>query len=238
MIDSKLNELAKRLQAKLKYKNSNFSFSLSQIRDEISKVSTDYANITSNQENLIMDKLINKSQSSIEIKSQCDLTETEDNTTANESNTNNDQGVNDMKEANTNNQSSLTVNNQQSSAITFNDDLDKAIEVRSLAATQNIQLSGKEALEVAQNVGNKFNSSLELLHAIVKELSIRQNKSDNEMLIKISDTLINSEENTAKAGVRGLELVKNHIQRTAKIKSDGVQEIKNTFEEFWRVTGM
>lgn len=233
-IDKNLQALAEKLKLRLKRQNSNFNFSPSQIRDEIKKVSTDYANITFEQETLIMDNLI---------KSQCDLTETEDPTLkldkqTLENLTENNQGVTEMNDANNQQQSALTVNSQQSSAITFGDDLDKANEVRSLAATQNIQLTGREAFEVAQNVGNQFNSTLELLQAIISELAIRQNKSDNEILINISNTLAITEENSLKASIRGLDLVKSHIKRTQKIKSEGVEEIKKTFDEFWKVTGM
>ena len=190
MINTKLNDLAKKLQAKLKRQNSNFSFSLSQIRDEINKVSTDY-DITFEQETIIIDNLINKSQSTIQQKSHCDLTETEVPTVKLGEQTLDNLTETDMNETNNQQQSALTVNNQQSTAITFNDDLDKAIEIRKIARSQAIELNTKQCLEIAEKTQNQFQSNdqfqLEILEYLGLEISKRANQSINKFTEKIEE---------------------------------------------------
>ena len=229
-IDKNLQALAEKLKLRLKRQNSNFNFSPSQIRDEIKKVSTDYANITTEQETLIMDNLI---------KSHCDLTETEDPTLKLDKQTldnltENNQGVTDMNDNNNQQQSALTINSQQSSAITFNDDLDKATEIRRVAAMNSLNITARQSLEAAEAIGNEFADNRQLLIAVTEYIKLEKNKQDNEAMMIIAENMRIINENTEAFTQRGIKFVTESMEHNKSIEREGASAIKGIADAFFK----
>ena len=236
-IDKDLQELSKKLKLRLNRQNSNFSFTLSQIRDEINKVSTDYANITFEQETLIVDNLINKSQSTIQQKSQCDLTETEDPTLKLDKQTldnltENNQGVTDMNDANNQQQSALTVNSQQSSAITFGDDIEKAMIVKHEAKRNNIELSRTQLFTVVDSMHDSYNSENEMMMAIVNSLVEQKIINKNQIVGFVGDKLMGLNETLSIENERLRQMVRYTVEKITEEHNQTARDIALSLAKF------
>jgi len=162
-----LQSIAKRIQAKLKYKN--YSVSLTVIRGAIDDLGTEYKDITNEE----IEKLVLQISNS----SSCDATsapivriekQTLDNLVENQ---NTLKELNTMQDSNTNNNgSSLELTQNQSSALTFSDDFAKAKEVTAIAVANGIKVKSSQALQIAEGIPDRFKNAYDLQATVVLAL--------------------------------------------------------------------
>ena len=156
MINPQLQSLAKKIYPNAKSKGY-INISLSDVRDAINQVSKDYENFTPENRQQVMDILKDKNDS--QIQNATGISDDEIETVKlDEQTLDNITGDNDMMESNDNNK----MVKAESTAVTFNDDFEKAIEIRKTAKLQKIDLDNKAALEIAEKMPNSFENQTQL----------------------------------------------------------------------------
>lgn len=196
MINSNLQALAQKLLKRLKRQDNDFALTLEQVRQEINKVSTDYTNFSPDMEQQVMDILKNKNQSQIangDLKfEETPIVTLEEQTLDNLTEENTPQESNTM---NDNNNNGGKMVQSQSNALTFNDDFDKAIEVRNIAITNGIQLSNTQALSVAEKMPNVFDDIQTMQIIVIDSLEVMFGAKILEQKKQLAEKLAKFREN-------------------------------------------
>lgn len=196
MINSNLQTLAQKLLKRLKRQDNDFALTLEQVRQEINKVSTDYTNFSPDMEQQVMDILKNKNQSQIangDLKfEETPIVTLEEQTLDNLTEENTPQESNTM---NDNNNNGGKMVQSQSNALTFNDDFDKAIEVRNIAITNGIQLSNTQALSVAEKMPNVFDDIQTMQIIVIDSLEVMFGAKILEQKKQLAEKLAKFREN-------------------------------------------
>ena len=172
-----LKQLSEKIQSRFN-RLTGLTLPIAQVKNTIKTISTDYANFTPEQQQQVMDILKDKNNSQIQNATGISGDEIET-VRLEEQTLDNITGDNDMMESNDNNKMVKV----ESAAITFNDDFDKAIEVKSIANKTGIELSNKQALNLAEDMPNRFRDAYEFQQSVVGMLdtifgSVAQKQSE------------------------------------------------------------
>ena len=224
MINPNLQSLAKKIQTALG--REDIKISLPFVRDAINKVSTDYANITTEQEQQIMDILKDKNNSQIE-----SAFNSTDSTVVELSEQTIDNVVDDQtftqpepKEVNEQ-QDGGKLANTTPSAISFNDDFEKAITIKKELEIQNITLSRKEVFDISDNIGNDFESRDHMMFVIVDAIQQKENDIAEKYKNAIANILSNIHEKKAIGWKRSILMIQHGMQEINELDERGFDAV-------------
>lgn len=178
-----LKQLSEKIQSRFN-RLTGLTLPITQVKNTIKTISTDYANFTPEQQQQVMDILKDKNDSQIQNASGISDDEIET-VRLDEQTLDNITGDNDMMESNDNNK----MVKAESTAITFEDDFEKTLAVVDTLKANEIALNRKQTAELSKNIEDDFESENQFSLAVLSFVEQNYFSEDDESIKTIASKI-------------------------------------------------